>query len=176
MQRFEALIEDLLDVGRLETGLFEVDRSRSTSCTLVRETVDGIDAPNCETRVQAPRQAIANVDARRVRQALENLLSNALKHTPAGSATKVEVTPLERNGVAFVAILVRDEGNGVAPEMLPAPLQRFASGGPGGGLGLGLYMAHRIAAAHGGELTSADAPGQGAAFRMLLPAADALPD
>jgi signal transduction histidine kinase len=172
MSRFEALIEDLLDAGRLETGMFAIEEQAVDLSALVRETINGIDAPDVSMRVQTPPDAVACVDPRRVRQALENLLSNAIKHSPTGSAIDVEVESFERRATPHVAILVRDQGTGVAPNVLPHLFQRFASGGPGGGLGLGLYMAQRIAVAHGGELTYESRPGQGAAFRLVFPIGD----
>jgi signal transduction histidine kinase len=69
-------------------------------------------------------------------------------------------------------VTVRDSGPGIAPHVLPKLFQRFAPGPNSSGLGLGLYIASRITAAHDGTLTVDSIPGQGATFRLALPLAD----
>jgi signal transduction histidine kinase len=104
-----------------------------------------------------------------LRQALENLLSNAVKHSPRGGRVEISVRERPPEHPDVVAITVRDEGPGIAPELMPRLFQRFMASGPGGGIGLGLYMAREIALAHGGTLTAASEPGAGAAFTLTLP-------
>jgi two-component system, OmpR family, sensor kinase len=109
------------------------------------------------------------VDPDRIRQALENLLANAVKHSPAGGAVSLQVATLARGGDQAAVITVADEGPGIPPELLPRLFERFAAGPGSTGLGLGLYLASRIAAAHGGTLTVDSAPGHGARFALSLP-------
>ena len=167
--RFEALIEDLLDVGRLESGMFAIDLKAVDVVALVRETAQELDTPGNQVRVDAPAEAIACVDAARVRQALENLLSNASRHAPEGTPVSVRVRLTGRSDRAFVTVTISDQGPGISPELLPRIFGRFVSGPSSTGLGLGLYMASRIATAHGGSLSVDSRPGSGASFHLSLP-------
>ncbi|HEV7656922.1 MAG TPA: HAMP domain-containing sensor histidine kinase [Mycobacteriales bacterium] len=120
------------------------------------------------------------VDADRIRQVLDNLLANALRAAPAGTAVEIS---LSHRG-SGVRLAVRDHGPGFPPDFLPYAFERFrradparARGGPAGpgedagssGTGLGLAVVRRIAEAHGGTATAANAPDGGAALEILLP-------
>lgn len=170
--RFEALIEDLLDVGRLESGMFAIDLRAVDVSELARAAGTGMQSSRIEIRVEAPAEAVACVDAARVRQALENLLSNAIKHAPEGSSVVVTVETVASGPREEVVVHVRDQGPGIPAELLPRLFQRFAVGPTASGMGLGLYMASRIAAAHGGSLSVESWPGQGADFMLKLPVGD----
>ncbi|HYD55859.1 MAG TPA: ATP-binding protein, partial [Burkholderiales bacterium] len=113
------------------------------------------------------------------RQSLENLVANALQKSPASVPITVSVAKeVQANGVARATVQVVDEGPGIPEEILPHVFERFVSGRVReGGLGLGLYLAKRIAEAHGGDLVAESEPGKGARFTLTLPAAgsDAAP-
>jgi len=114
---------------------------------------------------------VATVDPGRVRQALQNLLANALRHTPPGGHIRVAVTRRDDRAVLTVA----DSGSGIAPEHLPQVFDRFfrtdsARDRESGGAGLGLAIVKAIAEAHGGDVQAESAgPGQGSTFTMRLP-------
>ncbi len=111
-------------------------------------------------------------DAVRLRQLLDNLIANALGHSPAGA----EVVVAARRAGAGVALSVQDRGEGVAPgdqRRIFEPGVRATDARPGSGLGLAL--AREIARAHGAELVLASAPGAGATFTLVLPPASAAP-
>ncbi len=129
-------------------------------------------AQGVELRVEllgAPPLAV--VDPDRVRQALQNLLANALRHTPPGGAIRVTVARRDEQAVLTVA----DSGSGIAPEHLPQVFDRFfrtdsARDRESGGAGLGLAIVKAIAEAHGGDAQAASAgSGQGSAFTVTLP-------
>jgi signal transduction histidine kinase len=176
LTRLEAMIADLLDVARLEHGLFALVIRETDLVTLVHETAGRFRTDQAEVQVRAPEHLRAGVDPDRVRQALENLLANAVRHTAAD--TPVEVTlATESRGEARTALLsVRDHGPGLPPELLPHLFERFATGGRSAGLGLGLYLAHRVATAHGGLLEVQSTPGQGTCFTLTLPLGPATQD
>ncbi|WP_437929521.1 GAF domain-containing sensor histidine kinase [Sorangium sp. So ce291] len=163
------LISDLLDVGRLEQGLFEVVPMAMDLAALVQDIARTLGTPSVEVRVEGPPELMVAADRSRLRQALENLVSNAIKHSPAGKSVLIKLSNDLRAGMEYVHIDIIDHGAGVPPELLPRIFDRFVSGGSASGMGLGLYLASRIAAAHGGSLTVNSPPGNGATFRLTLP-------
>jgi signal transduction histidine kinase len=190
VDRLEALIRDLLDVGRLDQGLFSVSRQPVDLIALVRDSIGilgstgstqpGQDGQTDQTDkvdilLRVPDELIAQVDPPRLRQALENLVSNALKHSPKGVPVVVEVESEKRlradgpGEESWACISVKDQGPGISAEMLPRLFTRFASGPNSQGLGLGLYLARSIAEAHGGTLTVESNPEEGTTFQLCLP-------
>jgi signal transduction histidine kinase len=129
-------------------------------------------------RFAAPAQDAAagpalSVDADKLSQAVINLLSNALKFTPAGGAVdvRVEASP------AGAHIGVADTGPGIEPDDLPRVFERLYRSDSSrsrstGGAGIGLSIAKAIVEAHGGTIAAASEPGRGAEFRISLPTAD----
>jgi signal transduction histidine kinase len=169
VKRLERMLSDLLDTTRLDQGLFELTLEPVNVGALVRETADLLRSPAATIEVRAPGDLIALADASRLRQALENLVGNALRHSPDGMPVIVEVTTERREGTSWAVITVQDAGPGIAPDLLPRLFTRFTSGGNTKGLGLGLYLARGIAVAHGGTLTADAVAGKGASFRLALP-------
>lgn len=170
LTRLQRLISDLLDVARIEQGVFSVVRQAIDVSELARETVAAMVTPQFNVDVDAPEEVIAEVDPDRIRQALENLLVNARRHAQ-GSPVLVQVRrePSREGDVAVVS--VQDQGPGIPPELLQRLAQRFVRGRRPGGLGIGLFLARRIAEAHGGRLEAASRLGQGATFRLIFPIA-----
>ncbi|XYI00339.1 ATP-binding protein [Sorangium sp. So ce1128] len=164
------LISDLLDVGRLEQGLFEIVPMSMDVAALAQDVARTLGTPSVEVRVEGPPELMVTGDRSRLRQALENLVSNAIKHSPEGKWVLIKLSSELRSGMEYVHLDVIDHGAGVPPELLPRIFDRFVTGGNASGMGLGLYLASRIAAAHGGTLTVSSPPGTGATFRLSLPA------
>ncbi len=175
--RMRGLISDLLDAGRIDTGTLSVEPEPSEVAALVdrarntflsgggRHTVL-IDLPPDLPRVMA--------DRRRIEQVLNNLLTNAARHSPESAPIRVDA---ERDGV-HVAVRVADEGRGVAPERLPHLFHKYTGQGAGnadrvrGGTGLGLAICKGLVEAHGGRIRAeSDGPGQGTRFVFTLPVA-----
>ena len=107
----------------------------------------------------------------RLHQVLANLLTNARTHTPTGTTVTTTLTP----GPTAVEVTVRDDGPGIPADLQEDLFDRFSRGDASrtrehGSTGLGLAIAHGIAAAHDGTLTVTSASGHGAAFRLRLPA------
>jgi signal transduction histidine kinase len=94
-----------------------------------------------------------------------NLLTNALRHTPAGGTVGVRV----RERAETIEIEVRDTGEGMSPEDLAHAFDRFHKGRASRGAGLGLTIARNLVRAHGGEITIASEPGQGTSVVVALP-------
>lgn len=171
--RLSRLISDLLDVGRLEQGIFSLVSSPVDLVKLAEETALALSTPDVEAQVSGPVELVVTADPDRIRQALENIISNAIKHSPKGKAVTIKLATELQSGLQSdlraATIDVTDHGPGVPPEILPHIFGRFVTGGRSSGLGLGLYLASRIAAAHGGALRVQSSPGEGASFRLVLP-------
>jgi signal transduction histidine kinase len=163
------LLDDLRTLSLTDTGALRLHRER----TDVAELLDDI-------RVAfAPRAAAAGVaftlaaepvppldiDPVRVRQVLENLLDNALRHTPRGGTIRIEVRP-EGRAVLF---RVADTGAGISPEALPHIFDRFWKSADSGGSGLGLAIARGLIEAHGGQIRADSIPGRGTVVSFTLP-------
>ena len=175
VKRLERMLSDLLDTTRLDEGLFALTLEPVNLATLVHTTAELLRSPTTNIEVRAPGDLMTVVDAARVRQALENLLGNAVRYSPEGVPVIVDVTSERRDDTTWAIITVQDAGPGIAPELLPRIFTRFAAAGGNKGLGLGLYLAHGIAVAHGGTLTAHSIPGNGARFRLELPFAEHAP-
>ena len=167
VQRLARLSQDLLDSARLEQGLFELELAPVELSKLVREVAELCTTPTVEVRVEAPPQLIGIVDANRLRQALENVIMNGVRYSPAGAPLQVAVEP--DSDSKSVTIRVADKGPGIRPELLPHLFERFVADGSTRGLGLGLYLAHRVATAHGGRIEVQSELGVGSEFRLSLP-------
>ena len=188
--RVTRLITELLDVSRIEAGRIEVHRQLVDIPQRVEKIVAGRVAagdPPERFRLEVPWDLPETwLDADKVDQIIGNLVENAVRHG-AGTVTIV-VQPVDslaprapgrpaasRPGRApAVAVSVRDEGDGVPPEMVPRIFRQFWRAKRRGGAGLGLYIVKGLVEAHGGAITVQRAPGGGAEFRFTMPAG--LPD
>jgi signal transduction histidine kinase len=165
------LVSDLLDVGRLDQGLFALRPAPVDVVALAHEVASSLRSPGHEVEYRGPQEFVVVADGDRLRQALENLTANALKHSPAGVPVGLDVQEQQRPDGRWVRIAVTDMGPGIAPEMMGTLFERFARGPGSTGLGLGLYLARRIAMAHGGTLEVTSRPGDGTRFELALPEA-----
>jgi two-component system phosphate regulon sensor histidine kinase PhoR len=168
--RMNAMIGDLLETTRLESGRLEMSLDSIDLAAWVNEVVDEARAPKTRARVAVhPASSPIHVmaDRNRLERVLDNLLANALKYS--GDAL-IEISVLTEGDEAIVS--VRDHGKGVTPEDAPHVFDRFFRGaqeGHGKGLGLGLYNARLIIEAHGGHIWVESPPDGGADFRFALP-------
>ena len=170
LDRLASLIADLLDAERLERGILCMQPTQLDLVRLAQEVAQGLETAGVSVQVRGAAQLMLTVDEERMRQVLENLVSNAIKHSPPGRAVQVTIsTQLIESAQRMAIMEVSDQGPGVPPEILPHIFERFVTSGDSKGLGLGLYLASRIVAAHGGTLTVSSPAGQGASFRLTLP-------
>lgn len=176
------LIEDLLDVARMNSGKLVLDIEAANLGALVQASLE-IVRPSAEAKrisLQAdidPRVSLARVDASRIQQVLWNLLSNAVKFTPPGGQVSVR---LQHRG-ALARVEIADTGKGIDPHFLPHVFERFrqADASPQrleGGLGLGLAISRQLVELHGGTIEATSAgEGQGSCFTLELPLSHAEP-
>ncbi len=174
--RLGRIIGDLLDVARIDQGLFKIEVQPINVVAMVEEVARALSTPAHEVRVTASTDLVVLADGRRLKQCLENLFANAIQHSPAGAPVHVMVSNHDRGDGMCARLEIHDEGPGIPSDLLPRIFERFAAGSRSMGLGLGLYLANRIVAAHGGELTVQSAPGQGAHFALTLPCYDEMAD
>jgi signal transduction histidine kinase len=168
--RLSGIITDLLDVARIDEGVLQIEKQPTVLAPLIDEITAAIATPDHPILVSAAEELVVMADPRRVRQCLENVLSNALKHSPKDASVKVEITRLARERDEAARVEITDEGPGVDPAVAPHIFDRFVTGPrKDGGLGLGLYLAKRIAVLHGGDLTFQSELGKGARFVLVLP-------
>jgi signal transduction histidine kinase len=170
VDRLHRLTTDLLDASRVEQGGLHLRPQPVDLVDLVRTTTDDLRTPQTTMAVEGPDELIADVDPDRLRQALENLLHNARTHAP-GSPVVVTLRREERDAGVWAILRVHDQGPGIAPAVLDTLMQRFVRGHQSKGLGLGLYLAHSIAQAHGGTLTVESKLGEGTTFQLAVPVA-----
>jgi two-component system, OmpR family, sensor kinase len=168
-QRLARLTQDLLDAARLEQGLFELNLAPVDIRELATDVARLCATPNTEVRVSAPERLAVIADSSRLSQALENVVLNAVRHSPAGAPVLLGVEV--GSASATVTLRITDSGPGIEPALLPHLFERFVAEGPSKGLGLGLYLARSIALAHGGVLEAKSQLGAGAEFYFVLPIA-----
>jgi signal transduction histidine kinase len=176
VRRLTQLMENLLDVARLESGAFAITPRPVELVSLVEETVSAYQTTNRSIRIQAPDDVEACLDPESIRQVLENLLSNAVKHSPEHTPVHVRLRVEPRGDDEWAIVTVSNEGQGVPPELLPRLFTRFAADSRSTGVGLGLYIASKVVALHGGTITVDSSPGQGAHFHVALPLAGPSPE
>jgi two-component system phosphate regulon sensor histidine kinase PhoR len=171
--RLAELVDTLFDVSTLEAGLLSISRGPTDLGALVRDLTDGLRSTAREQiTVEALDGIVGEWDEQRIRQVLTNLLTNALKYSPEGSAVSVLVTAEERTAT----VCVSDEGIGLDKSELAQLFRRgyrAESGRHASGTGLGLYLGQGIVAAHGGRMWATSAGrGQGSTFSFVLPLAE----
>jgi signal transduction histidine kinase len=173
-ERLRAMVEELLDVVRIETEAGALHRVPVEPAGLLYEVADAHRAlardKGVALEVDGGAQIGAvSVDPERLAIALANLVSNAIRHTPPGGRVTLRAA---REGDAL-RIAVGDTGEGISPESLPRIFDRsFTTSSADGGPrrhGLGLTIAREIVLQHGGELLAASEPGKGSVFTLVLP-------
>ncbi|WP_189994725.1 sensor histidine kinase [Thalassobaculum fulvum] len=171
------LIDDLLDLARIESGRIEMVEERLVIADIVDEAMMLV-APRCEARgvvlaktcdIEAP---VVRSDRRAVKQILVNLLTNAAKFTERGGSIEVAVEP-DRSGGVWVT--VRDDGCGIPPAMIDEVTKPFVQGSdpsaaPRDGVGLGLAIVRSLAEAIGAEIRIESQVGEGTSVAFRLPA------
>jgi signal transduction histidine kinase len=169
--RLSAVVTDLLDVAKLDTGVLALKRERIDVVALLQVTSETLRPPDVEVRLDSfCEQLFLEVDGERLRQAVENVLSNAIKHSPRAAAVvlTLEATKIDTRDAAKITI--SDQGPGIQPELLPRIFDRFVADGRSAGLGLGLYLARAIVTAHGGTIAMQSVLGHGTRCEIMLPA------
>jgi signal transduction histidine kinase len=169
------MLNAMMDVAEAEAGTMKLERESVDVAALVQTTLGLYEHVAEEEGVAIHTQVAEGLrvwaDGKRLRQALANLLDNAIKYNRRGGSVHIEA---ERRGTD-VALTVRDTGIGIAPEELPRIWDRLYRGDasrPHRGLGLGLSLVRAVAVAHKGTVEARSEPGQGSALEIRLPAGE----
>ena len=163
------LLNDLQVMATTEAGMLALHRTPTDLVDLLRDVARGFGPAAREHGValgtNAPEPVVADVDPVRLRQVLDNLVTNALRYTPADGAVVLGL----RRVADMAEITVRDTGRGMPPEDAARIFERFVKSADSGGSGLGLAIARGLVEAHGGTIAAESAPGAGTTITIHLP-------
>ena len=175
-QRMNRLIQDLLDVRRIDGGHLTLDRKPESVIAVVNEAVEMLRPLAAANSLELVGELASELppvlaDAQRILQVMSNLVGNAVKFTPPGGSITVRAEPVERE----VRFTVADTGPGIAAEQLPHLFGRYWQGDSRDrrGIGLGLAIAKGIVEAHGGRIWVESTIGAGSNFHFTLQSASA---
>jgi signal transduction histidine kinase len=168
--RLSALVGDVLDTSRIEAGTFGYHFTDVDLADVVRDSVAAAEIGQDEVKLTTDvPTALPGVrgDAERLRQLVDNLISNAIKYSDSGGEVHVDACADD----GHVVVRVRDHGPGIDPAQQAQIFEKFgrAAGPAKPGTGLGLFLSRSFAEAHGGSLDVESEPGAGSVFTLRLP-------
>ncbi len=176
--RMLAMIEQLLDLQKIESGLFSLEVSRFDLVDVARRVAENLQLTYSSHRVvfEAEDGIVVQADKRRMEEVLSNLMENAVKYSPAGSQVVVTVgtRPALRSGGKEAIVSVADQGVGIPSQDLTHIFDRFYQGRGRlyrghVGLGLGLYIAREIIERHNGQVWAESVEDKGSTFYFTIP-------
>ena len=170
-ERLQGIVDDLLDLSRIQAGKVEVSLTPLSAKTVVEAAVAAKADAAKDAGVQLDEEIGAPVlpvlvDPERISLVFDNLIGNAIRHSPRGGTIEVRA----RADDEHVRFEVQDQGPGIPPEYRQRIFEKFfrVPGTKGEGIGLGLYISHEIIAAHGGDMGVETEPGKGSRFWFTL--------
>jgi signal transduction histidine kinase len=171
--RLSRMIEMLLDISRIQTGMLTISRSQLDIGQVLRRVVQELEAGLERHRIELALRnepLIIDGDELRLEQVLHNLINNAIKYRPGGG--RVDVCAERHNG--HLEIAVSDQGIGIPASAVPYIFQHFYRADNADrrnieGMGIGLYVVHEVIALHGGQIDVASQEGEGSTFTVTLP-------
>ena len=166
-RRIQELLQDLLNVSRGSARGAEICKLRDVAAAGCESLRAMAEAQHVEVNIRIPDDIELPLERNRMERVFSNLVGNALEMMPSGGRVSISAAP--QNG--FIVADIRDTGPGIAPEIRGSLFEPFVSAGKKNGLGLGLALSRQTVLDHGGELWAESESGQGACFRLRLPAA-----
>jgi signal transduction histidine kinase len=174
-ERLQGIVDDLLDLAKVQAGRLQLALEPMMAAALLGAAAgrheEAARAKDVRLIEEPPPNVEVLVDRARLDLVLDNLVENALRHTPAGGTIALRARPVDR----AVRFEVHDTGSGIPAEHLRSVFDRFfrVPGSMGGGAGLGLSIVQEIVRAHGGDVGVSSKVGQGSTFWFELPVAPA---
>ncbi len=170
-----SLVDDLFQVSQLDAGGLKLEKEPTSLSDLISDTLESFSALAIQNRVDLTGYASPGIDpvvmdVQRMGRVLNNLVSNALQHTPPGGQVEISAEPTD----GAVSVSISDSGEGIPQDDLPHIFERFYRGDKSrsrasGGAGLGLAIAKGIIEAHGGSILVESEPGKGTLFSFTIP-------
>jgi signal transduction histidine kinase len=171
-ERLQGIVDDILDLSRIQAGRIEIHARPVDGGALVRQATREVEAAaragGIELSVEVPPEPIPiQADPERIGVVLANLLGNAVRHTPPGGRVVARL----RRSKEGVRLEVEDTGEGIPAQWMERIFDRFfqVPGARQGGVGLGLYISREVVRAHGGEMGATSELGKGSTFWFTLP-------
>ncbi len=175
VQSLSLLIDDMFQMAQLDTGSLPLKQEMASLSDLISDTLESFSELANRQQIALSGEVTSGVDpvfidVQRVGRVLNNLIGNALRHTPPGGVVSVRAAPASSGA----RVEVRDSGEGIPPDDLPCIFERFFRGEKSrsrakGGSGLGLAIAKGIVEAHGGQIGVESSLGDGTLFYFTLP-------
>ena len=178
VSRLNLLINDIMELSKIQTGRLKMQSEPADPGQLARETAEDMDSwvqrAGLKLTVNAPENCpLVFVDRRRTIQVLMNLFSNAIKFTPSGGRIDVTLKADDPGHAGFMVLSVKDTGCGIAPEDIRKVFGYFVQVGPPDkrreGSGLGLSLARSMTEIQGGIMWVCSRPGEGSTFSFTMP-------
>lgn len=174
MQRLVLLITELLDFSRYQNGLQKLERQPCVATELLAQARERLLSQAAQQQVRliiewAPGIPVVQLDRLQIERVLDNLLSNAIRHSPPGSSVWLRASQQDQQ----LLLVVEDQGEGIPYAQQARVFEPFVQVGRSGGVGLGLALCREIVQLHGGQISVQSHPGRGARFALLLPLAAA---
>jgi signal transduction histidine kinase len=173
-ERLQSIVDELLDLSRIQAGRIALRLSRAEAESLVKTAVEAHRAAASQRQVQLRAEALPGIgsvaaDVDRIQLAFANLLQNAIRHSPPGGVVVARARALDGS----IRFEVTDDGPGIPPEYHHLVFEKYVQlpGAPPGGAGLGLFIAKEIVEAHGGTIGVESEVGKGSTFYFTLPLA-----
>ena len=166
------LVDDLRTLAHSESGALALQKEPTDVAMLLNDATAAF-APDAAAQsvtlrvTSGPDLPSIEIDPLRIREVVTNLVSNALRHTPAGGSVTLDAARRDR----IVVVRVSDTGSGIAPDDLPKVFDRFYKGSRSRGSGLGLTIARNLVVAHGGDIRVDSTSGRGTTIEFTLPIA-----
>ncbi len=170
VDRMSKIIEDMLDVSRMQSGSLDLDKEQCDLVSIIREVSERflpeLHSARCQIELKEVGNILGEWDKVRMEQVLSHLIANAIKYAPG---KKIEISAIQSGKQAKLE--VKDQGPGIPVEKQSVIFKRFgrAASRNLGGLGLGLYICKQIIEAHGGKIRVESTEGHGSAFVIELP-------
>jgi signal transduction histidine kinase len=172
-QILSRLVDDLRTMALAESGSLQLKREPTDMLPLIQDVVSGFEAQAKEKDIKVEVSLTdvedISVDPVRLREVLNNILSNAVRYTPRSGAIKIGLTESSFAEKRAATIFVQDSGEGIAAAELPRVFERFYKSSDSGGMGLGLSIAKYIVEAHGGKIWAESVTGEGTKISFTLP-------